>query len=58
MPDEKKQKKTNSAAGLGPDGLPRKKLPAWAIWLAVLAFVIFNCFFALFAMQIGSGENN
>jgi antibiotic biosynthesis monooxygenase (ABM) superfamily enzyme len=57
MPDEK-QNKTNFSAGLDPDGQPRKKLPAWAIWLAVLAFVIFNCFFALFAMQMGSGENN
>lgn len=33
-----------------------KKLPAWAVLIAVLAFVIFNAFFLVFAMQMGSGN--
>ncbi len=36
----------------------KKKLPAWAIVLAVIAFIIFNCVFALFAKRIGIGTNN
>ncbi len=34
----------------------KRKLPAWAIWVAVIAFVVFNAFFLVFAMQMGSGS--
>lgn len=32
-----------------------RKLPPWAIPIAVLAFIIFNAFFFVFAAQLGSG---
>ncbi len=40
-----------------PDHQPpvERKLPPWAIWVAVIAFVVFNAFFLCFAMQMGSG---
>lgn len=33
-----------------------RKLPRWAIAVAVLAFVLFNAFFLVYAMQM-SGNN-
>lgn len=43
------------SAGVQSDDAPRK-LPLWAILLAVAAFVIFNAMFLVFAMQMSGGN--
>jgi hypothetical protein len=35
-----------------------RKLPRWAIWVAVLAFLIFNSFFMLFVIQMSNSNAN
>ena len=39
------------------DETPRK-LPVWAVIMAVVAFIIFNAFFLAYAMQVGAGPTN
>lgn len=33
-----------------------RKVPAWAILIAVISFIIFNALFLVFAMQMGSSN--
>lgn len=34
----------------------KREIPRWAIVLGVLAFVVFNVLFLIFAMSLGNGE--
>lgn len=45
-----------SAGGADGGEVKTRKLPAWAIAVAIAAFVIFNALFLVFAMQMGSGN--
>ena len=39
------------------DDTPRK-VPAWAIMIGVVCFIVFNLFFLAYAMQMGSSSAN
>lgn len=34
----------------------KREIPKWALIVGVLAFVVFNVLFMIFAMSIGTGE--
>ena len=36
---------------------PPKKVPKWAIMLAVISFVVFNAFFLAYALQMSGNPN-
>jgi hypothetical protein len=57
MMDTKVPEPVDTAPASAQEDAPRK-LPKWAIWLAVLAFIIFNSFFLLFAIQMGNSNAN
>ncbi|MBY0549886.1 MAG: hypothetical protein K2W95_21615 [Candidatus Obscuribacterales bacterium] len=34
----------------------KREIPRWAIVVGVLAFIVFNVLFLIFAMSVGTGE--
>lgn len=55
MQELQESESINSAEQIPSEDAP-KKVPKWAILVAVLAFIVFNSFFLVFAMQMG-GSN-
>lgn len=53
---EPKSVSSHLTADDAPPAEPTREIPKWALILGLIAFVVFNALFLVFAMSLGSGN--